>query len=639
MNTVSLVQPNFQQGPKELNAHYLPYSVGVLWAYAKQSQVITDNFTLGTIQWKRKDIKEALTDLIGSAIVGFSTYVWNRNYNYELAKQLKTVSPDTIIMFGGPEPPVTDPNIFVRFPFIDYVIKGEGEITFKNMLENYLTNSIDSVPGLLINKNGTPVDTGESVRISDLDDLPSPYTEGIFDDIIAANPDIEWNSTLETNRGCPYQCTFCDWGSLTYNKVKKFNLERVFAELDWMSKNKCGHMSICDANFGMFVDRDNAIADKIISLQKVNGYPYTFNASWAKNQKSDVISIVKKLLDSPSFNHGLTLSVQSLDADVLDAIKRKNLDMNKIEEVFSMCEKEGIPVNTEFILGLPNETLTSWKNNFWRLFEAGNHTGIEIFQAQLLENAEMNTGQRILHKIKSQTVFDYMSGSYNDDALAEGVDVVTSTRSMQHDDMLDAQTFSWFINTFHINGVTTYASRFLHKYINLPYETFYDTLFTFLKTDEWFISEMNSVRYYYESWMKNGRINHPGAGPIAIHGWNLIHCTTINIHVDDMYSHLAERISVFLTKFNLPQPIYESLIAIQKNYVIQYNHLASYPKELVLEKDIVGYLLGSTLDIVTKYSFNFSDDKNMSFAKFLEYLYFSRRRNFGKAIIKREKNG
>jgi hypothetical protein len=536
-------------------------------------------------------------------------------------------------MFGGPEPPITDLAIFERFPFMDVVIKGEGEITFQRYLEAILTKNTNTVPGLLINDNGTVVNTGDSVRIENLDDLPSPYTTGIFDKLIADNPDVEWNSTLETNRGCPYQCTFCDWGSLTYNKVKKFDLDRVYEELDWMAAHKCGHMSICDANFGMFVERDNLIADKIIALQTEFGYPYTFNASWAKMQKAEVINIVKKLFDSPTFNHGLTLSVQSLNGDVLDAIKRKNLGMHQISEVFAMAEKQGVPVNTELILGLPAETLTSWMNNLWKLFEAGNHTGIEIFQAQLLENAEMNTGQRVLHKIKSTTVYDYMSGSYNDDVLAEGVDVVVSTRAMPLDDMLDAQCFSWFVNTLHINGLTTFASRFMRKFLDVSYSDFYNGLYGFLMRDTWFKKEHDDTRQYYSRWMIDGRINHPSVGNIPIHGWNLIHRTTINIHAEDKYDHMFDLIDEYLKQFRLTPRLYQSVCVLHRNYIVQHKKLSEYPVVAKVDYDVLGYLQGESLVPKKYYTFDFTEAKDMTFAKFLELIYFSRRRNFGKTTI------
>jgi radical SAM superfamily enzyme YgiQ (UPF0313 family) len=242
--------------------------------------------------------------------------VWNKNYNYALARRLKEINPDCLIFFGGPEMPITKKNIFEKLPFIDVVIKSEGEIILRQLLDAITNNtSWEDIRGLVINCNGVAVDTGDGDRISSLEDMPSPYLTGVFDKIMAEVTDVEWNATIETNRGCPYACTFCDWGSLTYNKVKKFNLERVFAELEWIGKNGCGFVTITDANFGMFVERDNAIADKLIEVQEKYGFPNSFSMSWAKDQKPEVFDIVFKLIKNPKFNQGLTVSVQSMDLD------------------------------------------------------------------------------------------------------------------------------------------------------------------------------------------------------------------------------------------------------------------------------------------------------------------------------------
>ena len=120
-----------------------------------------------------------------------------------------------------------------------------------------------------------------------------------------------------------------------------------------------------------------------------------------------------------------------------------------------MCDRNNIPVYTELILGLPGETVESWKSAFWKIFRAGNHTGINILQAQLLENAEMNLLQKRMWKIESVPVYDYMSGSYGDADLNECVDVVVSTKDIDREAMLDTLVWNSFIQTFHINGLTT----------------------------------------------------------------------------------------------------------------------------------------------------------------------------------------
>ncbi len=174
---VSFVNPNFQQGPKEFNAYYLPYSPGILWSYVYQFEHIQKHYELGEFIWRRDIIDEAVEKLSSSDIVGFSTYIWNRSYNTVLARELKKRNPDIFIFVGGPEPPITDKKFFERFPFIDVAVKQEGEISFKKILETIMVpgSSLKAIPGLLINDNGTLVDTGPGVRIEQLDSIPSPY--------------------------------------------------------------------------------------------------------------------------------------------------------------------------------------------------------------------------------------------------------------------------------------------------------------------------------------------------------------------------------------------------------------------------------------------------------------------------------
>jgi putative methyltransferase len=636
---ISLVQPNFQQGPKEFNAHYLPYSVGVLWAYVNQFESIKSNYQLEDIIWRRDNIDETVARLSKCDIVGFSTYVWNKNYNYSLARRLKEINPDCLIFFGGPEMPITKKDIFKKLSFIDVVIKSEGEVILRQLLDAISNNMPwDDIKGLLINRDSVAIDTGDGERISSLEDMPSPYLTGVFDKIMAETTDVEWNATVETNRGCPYACTFCDWGSLTYNKVKKFNLEKVFAELEWIGQNGCGFVTITDANFGMFVERDNAIADKLIEVQEKYGCPNSFSMSWAKDQKPEVFDIVFKLIKNPKFNQGLTVSVQSMDLDVLENIKRKNLAQHKIENIFALCDKNNVPVYTEIILGLPGETKDTWKEGFYKIYRAGNHTGINILHAQMLENAEMNLLQKKLYGITSVPVYDYMSGSYNYNELQECVEVVTGTKDMPTEEMLDSQAFSWFMQTFHINGLTTYISRFLYKNAGIDYSVFYDKLWNYLQPDPWFIKERNELRHYYRNWMIDGKINHPNISNIEVHGWNIIHRTTLNMHLDRKYDYVFDLIEKFVTReFSLNANCLTQLLQFQRNYVIDYDNLEQFPYTVQFDYDFLGYILNDTpLENTVKYKFEFHESKDISLDRFLENIYFGRKRNFGKALITKE---
>jgi hypothetical protein len=93
---ISFVQPNFRQGPGGIAA-YLPYSCGLLWAHAQTNEIVKNSIKLHRIIYNREPLNELAIELSKMDIVAFSTYVWNRNYNFTLAKKIKEINPNGMI--------------------------------------------------------------------------------------------------------------------------------------------------------------------------------------------------------------------------------------------------------------------------------------------------------------------------------------------------------------------------------------------------------------------------------------------------------------------------------------------------------------------------------------------------------------
>lgn len=635
--TISFVQANFQQGPKSLNAYFLPYSIGVLWSYCSQFESVTDNYQLDQIIWRRDSITSTVKKLSHSDVVGFSCYIWNKKYNLKLAQRLKEINPLIKIIFGGPEITITKTDVFKTYPFIDIIVKKEGEYTFKDLLENI--DAPENVAGLLVNKFGNRVDTGESVRIENLDTIPSPYLSGIFDKLIKENPDVRWSVTLESNRGCPYQCTFCDWGSLTYNKIKKFDLERVLNEIEWIGKNKCGYLYLADANFGVFPERDLTIAQKIVEVQKKYGYPDGWNNNYAKNQKKSVLEIAKFLKDSGS-DGMFQLSLQSLDTHTLKTIKRTNMEINKAREIFEECDRYNIPVSTELILGLPGETLDSWKNNFYKLFEAGLHHGLNVYQAQILENSELNLLQRKLHNIETFESKDFFSAAmYNTDdyEIIESVETVKSTKEMPWNDMVDAFVFSWFINTFHALGLTTYISRVLNKQEDISYKEFYEKLYTYLcnHTEHWLHSEMQRSKQDFINLVESGSGSSIENTSLTSSTFTIFNRTIIAMHSCEKTNEVFEFIDNFVkSNFNLDLHFLDQLVEFQRSCIIEYSKVKNYPLVNTFDYDFLGFLRYNQ-PLISKKTYRYiNPHKKYDFLhEYAEQIHFGRKKHFGRADI------
>jgi len=628
MKTIALVQASLNVGPESIDSYFLPYSIGCLWAYVQQTD-LQNTYNLKEIIVKRENINTVANRLCDVDIICFSLYVWNAQYSYALAKKLKQLNPKCITIWGGPELPITHKDVFEKHPYIDYIIKKEGEIVFADLLGDI--DNAKNIKGLLINDNGKIIDTGDSIRINNLDILPSPYLTGVFDNLIQDNPQVEWNAVIETNRGCPYQCTFCDWGSLTYSKIKQIPLQRVFDEIEWFGSNKIYNLYFADANFGIFLKRDNSIADMLISTEGKYGYPKTHTMTWAKNQKTETLEIVKKLSTK-----NLTVSAQSMSVDVLDNIKRRNLDQHRMVEIFEKCEQAGVRPETEMILGLPGETLQSWKQGIYHLLECGNHTGIQIYQCQLLENSELNLEQTLEYEIQSVDVYDNLQSKVEDSDIEEIIRVVKSTKDMPFDTMLEACMFNAFMQSYHVYGLTSFISRTLFKLHGISYENFYDNLYIHLCKDKWFANEMNQIKNDYSTWFTTGRTAMSPIGGLKRTYMTLGLSAIVRLINDKKLSHVKQLVSDFVSTYNLDKQFTKQLIDFQFDTVIDPDYLKIYPVHKTYDYDFNGFLVNNTdIETPTIYEFNYRYGQDMLLDDFCARIWFDRKRNFGKAEIKR----
>ena len=631
---ISFVQTNFPTGVMYEDVeenHFFPYSAGCVWSYAYKFNSIKDQWDLGDFIFRRDPLDDVVNKLSQCSVVGFSTYVWNKNYNYQLAKLLKQKNPNCLLVFGGPEIPVTKNTLFETIPEADIVVVNEGEKTFKAILDAYGT-TYDHIPGIIINQGGSAYSTGPPVRIDELDEIPSPYLSGVFDKLISDNPDVRWNATLETNRGCPYQCTFCDWGSLTYSKVKKFDMDRVREEIEWFGKKGCNECYIIDANLGIFFERDSQIIDWAIDTRNKFGLPNVYNLSWAKNQQENVVKLAHKMISAGLLSPGVITSVQSLDPNVLDVIKRKNLDSNKIEEICEYCNRYNIPLTTELILGLPGETLLSWKHNYYKLFELGNHHGLDVSPAQILENSEMNLQQRGPFKLESVYVQDYFKNRKTNDTVNEGLNVIVSTSTLPVDDMRQAHCFSWYMWTTHLSGTTSLLARFVRKYCNESYENFYTKLYDHLQSDNWFVKEEEEIKQFYDNWRLTGYTHGPTICGMKLSGETVKYKSRMRLLESNKTDEFIDFISTWVGKtYQLDGLLLHDLTTLQKHQIINVHHLIvkQYPKKLSLNHDIIGYLIDdSPLHTPVNLSIEVSQMTIRHQKHFFQMLHWARRRAF-----------
>ena len=484
MRNLMLVQANYQYGDNV----FLPYSVGRLWAYAKQFPEITDHYDILPLVFLRTDPERLLEWYPEPDVIGLSCYIWNWEYNLEVIRTFKAKYPHCLIVLGGPHVPQDLKNLDESFIShgVDLLVYSEGEKPFADILRKRAANSTSYEKYELIENvidlehtvlTGMP--GGNIARNTNLSDLPSPYLTGVFDSIMTQP--FKFQASQETHRGCPYSCTFCDWGSAVYQKVKPFPLETILDEITWFGENKIELVYNCDANYGILKESIQ-ITEALVEAKARYGYPQKFRAAYAKKQTPTVFNVAKMLNDS-GMSKGVTISLQSLDKDCLVDIKRKNIEIDDLATVLDMYRNEGIPTYSELILGLPGETSISFRQGIDKLLNAGQHDGINVYLCMVLPNSELNDVQyRSTHQIeahRSEMMLLHASPSYGD-SIIEYYRIINSTKDMNWKAMMQNYQLATVIQAYHCFPMLRYIAQTIVKSGIFTYTEFYKSFIDFL---------------------------------------------------------------------------------------------------------------------------------------------------------------
>lgn len=252
----------------------------------------------------------------GPAILICPDYVFTLPENIEVARRAKAMNPELLVIHGGPSSPTYEQDVadfFAAFGDVaDILCRGEGEELLCELLDVVQADlpqldpdRLAEVRGITFRdpRSGAIVRTPDRDRIADLDRLPSPYLTGEFDHI---DPTLWIDPPMfETNRGCPYGCTYCDWGSATMSRIRRFDIDRVAAEFEWAVARGHG-LLICDANFGILA-RDVEIARRIAVLRATYDGPSFVLVTPSKNRIDHLTEAFDVLYEAGGHPAGLDL--------------------------------------------------------------------------------------------------------------------------------------------------------------------------------------------------------------------------------------------------------------------------------------------------------------------------------------------
>mgnify|MGYP000288577922 CR=1 FL=1 len=630
MHNIYFFQVNFEVGKGAFSTFWLPHASACIWAYAQQFDDIRDQFEAKDFAFQREDDLDILvTNLDNPFLVAVSWYSWNRNYSLALAAKVKQYYPDAIVLFGGPEVPER-PDTLATFyeshkSIVDYTCHGEGEQPFVDLLR-YLTTSTDAIPrGITTSNNFNNIAPN---KITDFSATPSP--KEILNQIVDKSPpDMKFSATLETNRGCPYSCTFCDWGSQTHAKVRKLPEDYVNELIDWYSEKKMRYVIIADANYGIFKERDFNFLRRIVTNKQINNYPDAYGMSWQKNSTDHTVQMVKYLQQN-DMARGLTLSMQSMSPSVLTNIKRRNMEISKLSTVLDLCNVNNIRTYTELIIGLPGETYESWVSGLTELLLSGQHNQIEVWLCQILQNSELNNPSTIeTYGIETTYINDYLSGGHDTaDTIQEGAEVVCATNSMPTEDLVDAWMYSWVIISFHLNGWTQILSRWLNVTKGIAYDKFYSDFIEFFSDNTILGEFMVEQRDKF----KHEMLTHDSTNDEPMLHWIPDYQRRLHEYRDDVLGIISDFVEFKFEEYGNQDEVVE----FTKKYVLQWDQL---PETIEFKTPIWEIINKRPYPTRTCYTYKF-DVPGVSKSKeyFYDAFYFNRRHGWGKARVSLENN-
>ena len=474
-----------------LQNRHLPLSIGLIGEYLK-----VDNPEYNITLFKRPSLLSEALDQNKPDIVMFGDYMWNEKLSLFYAQAVKTFYPEALVVFGGPNFSIESYN---NFEFlnnnrcVDIMIEGDAEIPSKKIALSYFefngdiealkASKIPNTKSITIENNdmlsGDVVDNRIGVGNVSLDELPSPYVSGAMDAFFedAAIP------LLESNRGCPYSCSYCQQGTKYFSKVRYYNHERIGQELQHIAhtvKDKFDMQVVefTDPNFGMYKN-DTEVFKAIRNVQDNYDYPKEVWCSSGKSQPERIINNAMILKENSIM---IRAALQSTNETTLKDVARTNLPL---EAVSRMASKE-VDTYSDIMLGLPSETKESYISGILSVIDQG----IDEFsmpQTIILKGTPMEA-KSYIEKYDLRTKFRVIpecDGVYSvrhyTARVTETEQVICSTSTMPFDEYLECRKFNLVVMIFH----NTRLLRPLYMYMdhaNIPRSTLLSEIWNAVKS-------------------------------------------------------------------------------------------------------------------------------------------------------------
>lgn len=340
-----------------LNAKYIHTNIAIRYLKAYAQPEFDVELTEYTIKDPTMNI---VTDLIRKKpnIIGFSCYIWNIEETIKVVNMIKKIDPSIIIVVGGPEVTYDYNDWMDKVPAFDFIVIGEGEQTFKQLLNEVENNQqqLEQVHGIVYRKEGKVVVNPQRNKL-DLRELPSPFH--FKEDIPHFGKRVTY---IETSRGCPFSCQFC-LSSIEVG-VRYFDREKVKEDIRYLMKNGAKTIKFVDRTFN--ISRSYALEMfQFLIDEHLPGTVFQFEIT-ADIMRPEVIEFLNQ--EAPPGLFRFEIGVQSTNDYTNELVMRKQ-NFEKLTRTVTMV-KEGkkIDQHLDLIAGLPEEDYDTFKKTFNDVF-------------------------------------------------------------------------------------------------------------------------------------------------------------------------------------------------------------------------------------------------------------------------------
>lgn len=584
-----------------------PSAIGSIWSYAQLNEDVKKNYDLLNVFWENLSTEDVVSQIEDPEVVFLSLYTWNWPTSFNIINQIKSKYPECLIIAGGPEPQYSTEWMKMH-PNIDLVIPYYGEVIFTEvLLENLGNRDFNNLDGIL-----TKDVYNTKFKVADFKEIPSPYLNGFFEGLLNKVKDkyarygyLNIRATFESNRGCPYTCTFCDIGHKEYGKVRRFGLETGIKELEWIVKNRIKVIDVADANFGMF-PRDEQYIDTLIDLKEKHKWDGRFIPTWSKGKGTHILKLAKKLIDN-DLDAVFGMSLQSIHQGTLDAVERTNaFKLPELSELSGKLKEDKIALYTELIFPMPNDTLENFRDGIFQVLDMEYpFEKFQINQLRISNNTRFTDPEYVKkYNIKWATIKGY-TRHYTGDVIEDLISISNSTIS--EEEVFEGLFFSkYFVIPFYFYGIVQTTANTLHKEKIISRPELFKQIEQLLLQQKWFIDFKAQMKEHYLSAINN--FTHMGYNGKTFYGCE---------DQDDQY----------FTDFSISHFTYlkNNIYDLLSSHFTDYNEL--------IEFDRYSLWSGSKVsDEVEFKKFNkgvwlFEDDRDVELSDWLHQLYIIGRFN------------